>query len=519
MVSVTRATRLVCSVAALAFMCGVARAEDPASRIAIESYSGPRPREVRQAMAALRDALTARRFVSQPSALTKLLGEQAPQPGVSDRQFTSRVFAREIDAGENLYIDENYKAAASKLGSAIDRVRRNSEILREAQSRELKLKGLVLLAQSYGRWSDDPGDRDAQAHAQARDDAMLEVHRSYPNREITVKQFGPEGARLWRAVADAPRRTGRGRLSVRVNDPDVLIYVDEVPRGNGAVVLGDLVPGPYRVLLVPPSGTSRVFTVTVPARSEARLDVDWDVTSVLVVGEDYVGFNFETDMARKREGDLARRFAHRRGAVMVAVLTVNQSRRRLAIVGSLYSVWSGRLVRNGMVELGAYNDAARIEQLAGYLDPTTDASTAKLVTQLSPGDYVPTPLDEMRPPVENVQRFAADAHIERHEIVSSPATTPAPVRHWHEIALVGSGLLAGGFGAYLIAIDGDPTCGGPPDQCKYVRDTGRAGWAFAAAGTVALGVGVWLHLRHPSRPAVVAVPGRGGGVAVASWRF
>ena len=364
MVPVTKATWVACWVATLALVYNVARAEAGASRIAIESYSGPRPREGRQAMAALRDALAARRFVSQPSALAELMGEQAPRPGVSDRQFTARIFAREIDAGENLYIDENYKAAASQLGATIDRAHRNPEILREAQSRELKLKGLVLLAQS-------------------------------------------------------------------------------------------------------------------------------------------AGFNFETEIARKREGELARRLAYRLGGAMVAVLTVSQSRRRLAIAGSVYAVWSGRLVRSGMVELGTYHDAAKIEQLAGYLDPSTDASAAKLVIPLAPGDYVPTPIEEIRSPVDNAQRFAADGvHIERAAIMSAPAG--APVRHWPEIALVGTGLLAGGLGAYLVATDGD---------------MGTAGWAITAAGAVAIGIGAWLHLRHPSRLAVVAAPGHTGGVALASWRF
>ena len=520
MVPGMKSIRVVGVLVVLVSVGRMARAQDVSSRIAIESYSGPRPREAQRGMAALRNALTAHRFMAQPAAVAKLMGEQVPRPGVVDRDFTARAFAREIDTGENLYIDENYKAAVARLKAAIDRAHRNPEILREVQSRELKLKGLVLLAQSYARWSDEPGNKDAQAHAMARDEAMLEVHRSYPSRELTVKQFGPEGVQLWRAVADTPRRIGRGSLAVSVNDPDMLIYVDEIPRGNGRVVLGDLVPGPYRVLLMPPSGPSRLFTVTVPAKQEVRLEVDWEVASVLVVDDEHVGFTFDTEIARRREGELARRFAYRYDGTIVAVLTVSQSRRRLAIAGSVYAVWSGKLVRSGMVELGARDDAARIEQLASYLDPSTAPALPKLVTAMPAGDYAPMHIEEIMPSIASRQPVAAKAApapVARVQLAPAPVRTP--VRHWHEIALVGAGLAAGGAGAYLVAIDGDPTCDGPSEQCRTVRDTGVAGWTLVAGGALAIGVGALLHLRHPTRPVVVAVPGPKGGIASAAWRF
>lgn len=93
---------------------------------------------------------------------------------------------------------------------------------------------------------------------------------------------------------------------------------------------------------------------------------------------------------------------------------------------------------------------------------------------------------------------------------------PKPNRVPAYLTLAGAVVL-GAAGGYLLKIDEDvPTDSTDPTY----RDTAPAGVALAAAGGVALGVGVYLLVRKPSRraaPTVSLVPG--GGVLGWAGRF
>ncbi len=244
-----------------------------------------------------------------------------------------------------------------------------------------------------------------------------------------------------------------------MNEPDVLIYVDEIPRGNGRVVLGDLVPGPYRVLLVPPRAVAPLHGHR--SCEAVRLDVDWGRFRAHRRRQ-ASGSPFDTEIARKREGELARRLAYRYDGTIVAVLTVSTVRRRLAIAGSVYAVWSGTLFRSGMVELGGRDDAIKIEQLARYLDPSTDTSVPKLVIPMPTRDYAPTPITEIITPVASTAASRIEAYPSRR-VQLAPRLSGRGAATGTRSPLVGAGLAAVGAGVYLVAIDGDPTCGEPSE--------------------------------------------------------
>ncbi len=78
------------------------------------------------------------------------------------------------------------------------------------------------------------------------------------------------------------------------------------------------------------------------------------------------------------------------------------------------------------------------------------------------------------------------------------------------------GLAIGGAGIALIAIDEDASPTGPPE----IRNTAPAGVALAAAGGLALAVGVWLWLREgPTSSAPVAALSHDAAVIGWSHRF
>ncbi len=87
------------------------------------------------------------------------------------------------------------------------------------------------------------------------------------------------------------------------------------------------------------------------------------------------------------------------------------------------------------------------------------------------------------------------------------------------MAVAGAGVALIATGAYLISIDGEPTC--PTPTCPEVRTSASAGWTTVALGVVGLGAAGYLYWREqrPQRPAVIVVPTGDGAAAVAIGRW
>lgn len=377
-----------CVAAALAGSAGTTYAND--TRIAIESYVGVRPAEVTKSMTYLGVALERWDFTAQPAALKKQLGARVVYPGLEDLRFTARSFSKQVEAGLNAVVNEQYQLAARILVSALESAHRNSLVLaRDPKSRESRLEALIYLARAYkhlGKLAE-------------RDEVMIEVLRSYPDKVMTAKKYGPDAEEIYEAVKRTVDRSGRGRLSVEVTDPDAVIYVDEIVRGRGKTLLGNLLPGLHRVLVDGANGAARQYRVVVRANQQARLAIDWEVDSVLVTGT-WVGFQIPTEKDREREGPLARKLAgDHTDAVMIAVLSATRVDRRIVVSGTLHAVVSGKVARVGRVELTGRGDNQKLDQLAAFLgfqkagkDVTVlELAPPELVSLREPGPPRPCP--------------------------------------------------------------------------------------------------------------------------------
>jgi hypothetical protein len=496
----------------VALVLSAGRAYADENRIAIESYIGPRTPEAARAMAHLAAALEQWRFTARPPALKKQLGEHVVSAGLADPRFTTQAFWKQVETGLNAVVNEQYELAARTLVAALDGAGRNSLMLaRDPKSREARLEALIYLARAYKHLG----------KAAARDEAMTEVIRSYPDKVITAKKYGPDAEEIYEAVKRGVDRGGRGRLSVEVTDPDAIVYVDEMVRGRGKALLGDLLPGPHRVLVDGPSGESRRFRVTVIANQHTRLNVDWEVDSVLVTG-DWVGLQLAAESDREREGLLARKLAGRRtGAVMVAVISAARVNRRLVVSGTVHAVTSGKIVRSGRVVLTGRGDHKRLEQLAAYLG---FQAAGEDVAVIEPAPHEPLPLRGAAPPPPTSMEAAPPVPSALAAAAPPAPAEPRPrTSHAREWMLGGAGIAATAAGALLIALDGTGNCGFfPPEMaCRQVWGTKLLGAITLAAGSALTTAAVTLHLSHPGRrePAITAVPVTGGVVGVIGWSF
>ena len=99
------------------------------------------------------------------------------------------------------------------------------------------------------------------------------------------------------------------------------------------------------------------------------------------------------------------------------------------------------------------------------------------------------------------------------------AVPPRTLMHYAPYAAAGAGALAVIGGAYLLSVDGDPTCAHP--SCPELRDTATGGWLLLGTGVVAIGAAGYLywHQRRSERPVLALVPTTHGATAVAFGRF
>jgi hypothetical protein len=298
--------------------------------------------------------------------------------------------------------------------------------------------------------------------------AMHEAVRSFPNQEVSVRNgYGMEPAERYRTAANQLQARGAGKLIITVNDPSVLVFVNEWDRPQNAIFEADALPGPHRVLVQLPGTTGWRHDVVVAPGEKTQLHIDVRFDAAAVISDVWVGFSFPSAAAAR--GNLLP-YATRlvgpdedKGVIVVSLTTWSG---RPAVVGSLYRVDTGARLRSHAVALDGREDAARLRALAHVLvDPAAARLFAERYRVLAVTDpFAPLP-------------------------VARPAAPRAPSRaKW--LLLGGSGFLASA-GAVLVYADNQDRCG---TDCPTLFPTRPFGYAsFAAAGVMAASAGYLLY--------------------------
>lgn len=341
-----------CSLALLlTFAVGMRAAH--AERLLFESYVGNRPAEAARIAPLIRSVFERHGFTVDPLVLAMYFREHAYRPGLVSPKLAEMLKRTERRAEDDFW-DEKYLKVIDDLRNEILWMRQNPQVFaHEPKHRETALRVLVFYALACDHQArvlvDKPDE--AAKFQRLRDDTMAEVIRSYPSKIITTKDFGEEGAKLFRKIRDQINQAGRGGISVTASDPDAVIYINEIVQGTAKVNAGDFVPGIYRVLIVMPTGEGRQYEVEVTANQTARLDVDWDIDSLLVL-DVWAGFKYLSEKEHAREATLVHVLAQKHtNANMAATVTVTSTRGRLTVIGTSYNTRSGKIFHSGSVEL------------------------------------------------------------------------------------------------------------------------------------------------------------------------
>ncbi|MEO7734964.1 MAG: hypothetical protein ABIY55_28680 [Kofleriaceae bacterium] len=355
-------------------------------------------------------------------------------------------------------------------------------LIADPNRREPLRRLLIALALTYRRIGD----------VENAETVEMELIRSYPNQAVTESQDGPDAAELYEEVRTHSLALGRGTLTVTVNDPSLQVYVDETARRPN-LPNADLVPGPYRVVVIDVNKHARRYDVEVLRNQDSVLDVDWDADSAFVYTGDSSALIFQTRSARVRGAEVARRLLRSFDNSTVTLISISRSPGAVADA-AYYSTQTGRLLRHAQTKLGTKDEQSHLFALARFVAKGLESPDVTVLEKwggesplASGGPVTTAPADD---PVGVNTPSAGGATT----TANSPATQPGMSSdgHPHVVpgVVIGVGAVALGAGIYLSATAKvDPS--GPRSQYVY----SGPGIGLAVGGALAVGVGVYLWHR------------------------
>ena len=470
----------------LAVAAGVlAPASAAADPIVLESYGGPRPDDADRLLGPVMAELGRAGFPARPEVERQIDGRLSrPAGGLDDARAAEAI--RSIEAGYKKFLAGDFAAAVGEIERGLAPLRAApGAIAGKNERRDAVMRGLLGVALSQRRLG-----RQTEATA-----AMAELIRSFPDREISYKDYGPEPRDFFQKVQKEMAREGTGELAVDVDDDRTVVFINERYAGVGDVKVADLHAGRYRVFVQQGDQLGRVHEVDVEAARAATVSVSWQLDAALRAGATLV---FSDEGARAdQEARHAVRIARSLSAQRVVVLGIRDNRGRRSVVGAVYAADSTRPLRSGAVAVEPVVPAdERLAALARLL--AGDEAAAGLVASLA----------------ESPRGPSGGAGLDDDD------GGDRPYRIWKWVAL-GSGLAALGAGVTLIAIhrsSGDGT------RDPSARDTRVPGIVSAAAGAALTGLGIYLFVkdardRRDERSAAIVPLDSGGAAFVLSGAF
>ena len=463
--------------------------------VVIEARAGRRPADADALLGPVLAELGRSGFAVPRVVATRIDAAVSRAGGViSDEQLADAV--RSIEGGYKQFLSGRFDAAIQDIESGLKVVRgAPAALVGKSERREVVMRavmrGLVGLALAHKRRG-----RPTQAT-----EAMKELVRSFPDREVSYKDYGPEPREFFDAVRQDLGRDGKGSIAVDLDDDRTVVFVNERYADQGDATISDLYPGTYRLFLQQGERFGRVHDVVVEAGATTTVSLSWPLDAALRTNGT-AALEFADEAARRElEARFAVRVARALGAPSVVVLGIRENRGRRSVVGAFYAADSTRPLRSGAVAVEPVAPGVdRFEALARLL--AGDDEAAALVAPLTDDGMHSVPSSEGAPVPDDGDAGAGSR----------------PFRVWKWLTL-GAGLGAVAGGATLIALnEADPARG--ESRESQPRKTLVPGIAIASAGAVLTGLGIYFFVRdsRDSRDAGVEgaslVPLDGGGAAL-----
>lgn len=353
----------------LVVACAIGRAATAAPAVVLESYAGARPSDADQVLKPIYAELARRGFVLGPKLVT-ILGETMSRGGAALSPEQALDAQRLVEDGYQHFIDGDYDAAIALEERALA-IYRSASAPNADALRKLQWKALVVTARSH----------EVLRRGEDAFRVMAEAIRTFPDNAVSSTEFDPQVVALQRRVKAELARQGTGTLDVRVDAPDVVVFVNERFAGTGGAKLEGLLPGRYRVFSSKGERQGRVHEVEVAPASHASVEIAWEIDSTLVTRDRYVGLEFGPDVDTEGEIRAGVRIARTVGAKSVVILGIREVDGRRSVVAYAVATDSQNKVY-GAVQLEPIEPGVdRLTKLAALMAGDRSTSTDGIITR------------------------------------------------------------------------------------------------------------------------------------------
>ncbi len=468
--------------------------------LVLESHVGARPRDADYLLAPLLDELRNSGFRGSSVAGTRIHSRHS----ISSKELTSKQIAEARQASldaYSAYVDARFEGAISSANKATALLMSRPATMAKQQAvREYLYHSLILASLAHSRLG----------NTLELEATMTEFIRSFPDKEVSNKKYGPEGQDLYRKINKRLKGLKKGELQIAA-EPGSMVFVNEVFKGIGSLKVS-LYPGRYRIYTQNAAQSGRVHMADVSPERQHTLVVDPVIDTALRTSGKMVGFVFNDEESRaKHEKRVALELGRALGAERIVLVGFHKFSGKDSIVASTIVVTEGESGASARVPLppNGAPSASQLRALAAFVAGAKPASDDIQVLSL---EDAPTPI-EMSPTTGSVDE-ANRVHVT--ERATSSASGIRPVWRWTSWI---TGAVGMGAGAYLISIHDTGTCS--DDVCPENYDTLGPGIGLVAGGAAVGLLGFYLWTKEGDRDAakLSLFPTSGGLRAALSVNF
>ncbi len=470
--------------------------------LVLESHVGARPRDADYLLAPLLDELKRAGYRGSSVAGTRIHSQHS----ISSKELTSKQISEARQAtkdGESAFIEMHLEGAVSSASRAISiLMSRPATMAKQQDVREYLYDALIVSGLAHARLG----------HKTELDATMAEFSRSFPKRDVSHKKYGPEGKQLYQKMNRQLRTLVKGELQI-VASPGTLIFINETYQGIGSFST-TLLPGRYRIYTQNGAHSGRVHLAEVESERKHTLVVDQVMDSALRTSGKMVGFIFANETARtKHEQQAAVELGRALKARTIILVGFHKVGGKDSIVASSIAVEAGEIRSSGAVLLPADGapSAAQLRGLAEFAVGTGPAGSGIEVLSSEPRAIAPS----------SAKGLASQASDSDPIGIRSGGSDEAsgPLSPVYRYTAWGIGAVGLGVGGYLIAINGNGTCG--EDVCAQNYETLGPGVGVGVAGLALVGLGFyfWSKEGEQGDTKLSLLPTEGGMSAALSGRF
>jgi hypothetical protein len=296
---------------------------------------------IRNLRLAFQSEIKNRALIASVDSMIWRLGDKVPFPGVDDSDLTVEALAKHLKDGINKWIGGEYENAAKNLRMALTEAAMNPAIVvADSTLRPLIQRAYVARAVSLFRL-----DRKEEAK-----EAIADLVRMTPQPSI-LDTWGTIPDKVFQLSRNDLQARGTGSLSIQINDPNAVFYLNAAGQPHRSAFAADMLPGVYQVFVTDTAKRSRRYRVEVVPREHAVLTIDWHRDRTLEVsmprvastgqplsaGRPRIGFTFPSFAERRFESAFAGSIAEQVPGSLVLVVGRVMWDGKDAMIGAMYA--------------------------------------------------------------------------------------------------------------------------------------------------------------------------------------